>query len=129
MLQILFISGILLWLTLAVAVGFHANGHDRNPIVWFLIVGIFGIFGLAFYLLAITSAGSDGAGKGTPLDYVKVDNIIAGSIWGVVAGLIISGMLIFLFGELNAIGDVAIVPILTLFLFVGGAIGPYLYSD
>lgn len=46
---------VILWLVLAVSVGLHAKGHDRSGIVWFCIVVVTGIFGFAFYLLAITS--------------------------------------------------------------------------
>lgn len=46
---------VILWLVLAVSVGLHAKGHNRSGIVWFCIVAVTGIFGVAFYLLAITS--------------------------------------------------------------------------
>ncbi|UPV72738.1 hypothetical protein M0R89_09270 [Halorussus limi] len=45
----------LLWFILAVAVAFHATGHDRSGLLWFVIVFLTGIFGVVFYLLAITS--------------------------------------------------------------------------
>jgi len=52
--QLIIIIG-LLWVILAVAVGSHARGHNRSGILWFSFVLVTGIFGLAFYLLAITS--------------------------------------------------------------------------
>jgi hypothetical protein len=39
--------------------GLHARGHNRSGIIWFLVVAITGIFGFAFYLLAITSDHAD----------------------------------------------------------------------
>jgi hypothetical protein len=47
-----------LWFVLAVAVAFHAKGHGRSALLWFVVVFVTGIFGVMFYLLAITR-GSD----------------------------------------------------------------------
>lgn len=56
----------LLWLVLAVAVSFHAKGKDRSGLLWFVVVFIFGIFGVVFYLLAITSGSSDESPDNVP---------------------------------------------------------------
>lgn len=64
----LFTVGIILWLSLAIAVGFHAKGHNRSGIIWFGVVAITGIFGLAFYLLAITSADSKNSDSDSQTD-------------------------------------------------------------
>lgn len=59
---------VLLWVTLAVAVAFHARGHDRSGIIWFCIVAVTGVFGLAFYLLAVTSRNAPAETNGRELD-------------------------------------------------------------
>lgn len=56
----------LLWFTLAVAVAFHAKGHDRSGLLWFGVVFVTGIFGVAFYLLAITNESSDDSTEDIP---------------------------------------------------------------
>ncbi|MFC7202437.1 hypothetical protein ACFQJC_02850 [Haloferax namakaokahaiae] len=49
----------MLWLVLAIAVAFHANGQGRSGLFWFIVVFILGIFGVVFYLLAITGGSSE----------------------------------------------------------------------
>lgn len=56
MFEALLLLGAVLWFTLAVATGAHARGHGRSGILWFLAVAVTGVFGFAFYLLAITSS-------------------------------------------------------------------------
>jgi hypothetical protein len=117
--------GVLLWISLAVAVGFHASGHDRNGFLWFLIVGIIGIFGLSFYILAITSADSNDT-EGNPVDFIRIDNIVAGSVWGFLSGVILSGILILLIDGLNSAEEVALIPVFG--LLIGAAVGPHFFS-
>lgn len=59
---------VLLWVILAIAVGFHSRGRGRSGIIWFIAVLITGVFGLAFYLLAITSNRPAEAKSGSELD-------------------------------------------------------------
>lgn len=76
MFEALLLFGIVLWLTLAVATGVHARGHGRSGILWFLAVAVTGIFGLAFYLLAITSSTSpDTEGGGSDVDQTLVTTV------------------------------------------------------
>lgn len=51
---------------LAIAVGSHAKGHDRNGLLWFVVVFVTGIFGVMFYLLAITSGSSNDSAEYIP---------------------------------------------------------------
>jgi len=55
-----------LWFVLAIAVGFHAKGHDRSGLLWFVVVFVTGIFGVVFYLLAITSGSSNDTAENIP---------------------------------------------------------------
>jgi hypothetical protein len=50
-----FVFIALLWFVLTIAVAFHVKGHDRSGLLWFIVVFDTGIFGVMFYLLAITS--------------------------------------------------------------------------
>lgn len=87
MLQLLAVISIL-WLSLAVSVGFHARGHDRSGILWFTVVAITGIFGIAFYLLAITSNTSSGSQSGKDYDKILVKSgpkVLFTSVIGAVA--------------------------------------------
>lgn len=57
MIQLLLII-FLLWVVLAISVGFHANGHNRSTLFWSALTLITGIFGVIIYLLFITSRGT-----------------------------------------------------------------------
>lgn len=61
-----FVFIAMLWFALAVVVSFHARGKDRSGLLWFVVVFIFGIFGVVFYLLAITSGSSDESPDSVP---------------------------------------------------------------
>jgi len=54
-----FVFIALLWFVLTIAVAFHAKGHDRSGLLWFIVVFDTSIFGVMFYLLAITSGSSN----------------------------------------------------------------------
>lgn len=119
----------LLWLTLAVAVGFHAKGHNRSGIIWFSVVAITGIFGLAFYLLAITSANSEQSGEGSSFDDTVVSSApsaVVGSAVGLLVGLVLSGFLILSYEGLDSLGEVSLIPLLG--LVFGLILGPLVES-
>jgi len=125
----LLIVTALLWLTLAVAVGFHAKGHNRSGIIWFSVVAVTGIFGLAFYLLAITSANSEQSGEGSSFDDTVVSSApsaVVGSAVGLFVGLVLSGILIFSFEALDSLGEVSLIPLLS--VLIGAAVAPFISS-
>lgn len=129
MLELIFIFGILLWFTLAVAVGFHAKGHNRSGIIWFLAVGISGVFGIIFYLLAITSAGSEKPTDGTTFDDRFMDSIpgmIAGSVTGIFVGIMLSGFYI-IFIEEHSLTNINFI-ISGTPAIVGGIVPPFVSS-
>lgn len=119
----------LLWLTLAVAVGFHAKGHNRSGIIWFCVVAITGIFGLAFYLLAITSADSERSDTNSETDEKIIRNTPL-VVLGFFVGLGISFVfVILLFYTLPSVTRPE--PFYGLMLLsglVGAGSGPYAYS-
>ena len=136
MFEALLLFGVVLWLTLAVATGVHARGHGRSGILWFLAVTVTGIFGLAFYLLAITSstaADAEGGGSGVPEALVTTIPKYAG---GIAAGALAAGLvgyvwLVFSISVTRSpesfdspISSVAPV-VLVLFLIVGLTSGAY----
>ncbi|MGB9953418.1 hypothetical protein ACOZ4F_13600 [Haloarcula marismortui] len=119
----------LLWLTLAVAVGFHAKGHNRSGIIWFSVIAITGIFGLAFYLLAITSANSDNSESESQTDKKIIVNfplVVLGSVGGLLIGF---GFVALLYYTLPSVTRPE--PFYGLILLaglVGAGGGPYAYS-
>jgi hypothetical protein len=119
----------LLWLTFAATVGFHAKGHNRSGIVWFCIVAITGIIGLAIYLLAITSANSELPDDNRTFDDTVVailPSATVGSICGLIVGLVLSGLLILLAEDLDSLREMSLLPILG---FITGLVsGPIINS-
>lgn len=120
---------ILLWLTLAVAVGFHAKGHNRSGIIWFCVVTITGIFGLAFYLLAITSADPEESDTNPETDKKIIRNAPL-VVLGFFAGLGISfAFVALLYYTLPIVTrPESFYGLMFLSGLVGAGSGPYLYS-
>jgi hypothetical protein len=115
----------LLWLALAVGVGFHAKGHNRSGIIWFFVVAITGIIGIAIYLLAITSAGSEIPDDSSTFDDTVARNgpsAVVGSVEGLIIGLGLSGLLVLSYESLDSIVQVSLIPILG--FIIGLILGP-----
>jgi uncharacterized protein YacL len=121
--------GVIVWLGLGVAVGSHAKGHNRSGIIWFFIVAITGIVGVAIYLLAITSASSEKHQNSSSFDS-KVTNIISNHGFSAVVGAIIGMLVGFLLGQLLVIFDAGLdslgnaIAISVYMLLIGAIIGP-----
>lgn len=86
---------LLLWLFLGVAVGIHAQEHNRSGILWFLAIMITGIFGFMFYMLAITPTNTD-----EPIDAQSINHkivtkgpvLIVSGIVGGICGLLVGAI-------------------------------------
>jgi Kef-type K+ transport system membrane component KefB len=121
--------GIILWLGLGIAVGFHAKGHNRSGIVWFFVVAITGIIGVAIYLLAITSANSDESERDSQTDKKIIVNfplVVGGSIAGLLIGF---GFVVLLYYTIPSVTRPE--PFYGLILImglIGAGGGPYAYS-
>lgn len=128
------ISGILtvialLWLTLAVAVGFHAKGHNRSGIIWFCVVAITGIFGLAFYLLAITSADSEESDTNSRTDKKIIRNapiVLLGFFIGLFLSFVFVTLLIYILPSVTR--PEPFYGLILLSGLVSAGSGPYAYS-
>lgn len=129
MFESIFALGIILWLGLGIAVGSHARGHNRSGIIWFFVVGITGIIGVAIYLLAITSANSDESERDSQTDKKIIVNfplVVCGSIAGLLLGF---GFVVFLYYTIPSVTRPE--PFYGLILImglIGAGGGPYAYS-
>ena len=88
----IFLFGVLLWFALAYSVGSHARGHHRSSILWFSITATTGLFGVAFYLLTITSEEKPEPGRGSQIDnrikkYTLI--VVIGTVIGLLTGFLI----------------------------------------
>jgi len=126
------------WVVLAIAVGFHAKGHNRSGIIWFVATIITGIFGLGFYLLAITSNSptngqNEGQRRGQSTDAIIIKSIplvVIGIIGGLVVGVIAMGMMNEISTKILS-GNTTVddfFPILALSVVTGSVLGPYLWN-
>lgn len=128
MLELIFIFGILLWFTIAVAVGFHAKGHNRSGIIWFTVVGITGIFGFAFYLLAVTSNSSVESKSGGELDrkiITKGPKFALTSVIGAIAVFFVGYVWAELSVGFNPELESLVSLVMLLSLVIGAISGPY----
>ena len=73
---------LLIWTALAVAVGFHANGHNRSTLFWSGLTLITGILGVVIYLLFITSRGTESPEEGikTSTEFGYLFSAVGGTI-------------------------------------------------
>lgn len=73
---------LLIWTALAVAVGFHANGHNRSTLFWSGLTLITGILGVIIYLLFITSRGTESPEEGikTSTEFGYLFSAVGGAI-------------------------------------------------
>ena len=127
--ELLFTFGILLWLTLAIATGFHAKGHNRSGIIIFCFVAITGIFGVAFYLLSITSANSVKSAHDSQTDKKIIMNIplvVLGFVGGILIGMGVALVIDPILGPARR--PEPYYGLILLLGFVGAGSGPYAYS-
>jgi len=77
---------LLIWTALAVAVGFHANGHNRSTLFWSGLTLITGILGVIIYLLFITSRGTESPENGinTSTEFGYLFAAVGGTIASIV---------------------------------------------
>jgi len=127
--DLIFIFGVVLWLVLAYSVGSHARGHNRSGVVWFCITAVTGLFGVAFYLLAITSSELDETKTDPKMDQ-KIIKLLPPSVVGLVIGFFIGHEIVFslystFFPEVTKRG--LYYWLIALFGLIGAAIGPKAY--
>ena len=126
--NLIFIFGVLLWFGLAYSVGYHARGHNRSGIVWFCVTAATGLFGVAFYLLAITSSESEQSKTSPQLDE-KILKVLPLSIGGMVSGSVIGlGFVVLMYYTLPGVTrPEPFYWLIALSGLVGAGIGPKAY--
>ncbi len=134
----LLLLGALLWVGLAIAVGFHANGHNRSTLFWSVLTLVFGIFGVMVYLLFITSKGTKTPETGidTSTEFAYVFTAVGGAVAAAVpAYAFTAGVRILTLPPITAPGYRTspldpIFPFLITIATLGGLVaGPLLFHD
>ena len=105
--QILFLI-VLLWVCLAISIGFHANGHNRSTLFWSGLTLITGVFGVMIYLLFITSHGTEDPENGvkTSREFGYVFAAVGGAVIAFVsARVLIQGLSVMTLPPITDLGS------------------------
>jgi len=133
--QILFLL-FLLWVGLAISVGFHANGHNRSTLFWSGLTLITGVLGIIIYLLFITSRGTEDPEDGmkTSREFGYVFAAVGGAVLALVSvRAFIQGLNVMTLPPITDLGRrisplAPTFPLLTLMAIIGGLVaGVLLY--
>jgi hypothetical protein len=86
------------WLILAYQVGKNARHHGRSGIIWFCIVAVTGIFGVAIYMLKINGPSQEKVEKRNESEEGQsTDSAILKTIPSILVGGIGGGVIAFIF--------------------------------